>query len=222
MIQFLLKSGPVCVLICVYSPFFTRLVFPSFGAQCVTLSVYRLRPLIQRALCIVTRRAAVSLRQTHVGRGAVWCVYPGDLSISVLERNGRRGARLISPTLASELADPWVIRPRSHRVKESGVCRGICQWQWAGWGLVVCQSLTGSLWQSLFIPSPQTLSVWMASLPLWMKNAAGGRSWGGRQIFCAKMIKINILSDSNFEITTPPTPCPSVLFLPSWCIWALH
>ncbi len=75
------ESGPVCVLICVYvcvytayrwnRPFFTRLpsLFSSSGAQSVSLSVYRLRPLIQRALCIVTRRAAMSLRQTHVGGG---------------------------------------------------------------------------------------------------------------------------------------------------------
>lgn len=47
----------------------------------------------------------MSLRQTHVGGGHK-LLYPGDLSISLLEENGRRGTGLISPTLASELADP--------------------------------------------------------------------------------------------------------------------
>lgn len=80
MIHSLLKSRPVCCLcVCVYKhrlQFEWGLFVLSSGAQIVSLSVYRLCPLIQRAPCIVTRRAAVSLRQTHVG-GGTSSVYPG-------------------------------------------------------------------------------------------------------------------------------------------------
>lgn len=58
-------------------------------------------------------------------------------------------ASLISPTLAGELADPWVIRPRNHWVKETGVCAG---GQWAGSVLSAVIHSPAGLWQSLFIP----------------------------------------------------------------------
>ncbi len=62
-------------------------------------------------------------------------------------------ASLIGPTLAGELADPWVIRPRNHWVKETGVCAGgfVGDSEPARVLSAVNHSPAG-LWQSLFIP----------------------------------------------------------------------
>ncbi len=131
-------------------------------------------------------------------------------------------ASLIGPTLAGELADPWVIRPRNHWVKETGVCAGGLSVTVSRSGLVGCQSLSCRL-VAVSIYSGQSVDSCCLNSLAYSEKCAPPEEWAREKTdILWENYTNNILSDSNFEITTPPTPCPSVLFLPSRWIWALH